>query len=83
MKKEGEGFQMDVLTEIRKVLKERGVSKQVDLNTEFKALGLDSLDLMDLVIEAEKKFGIKISDDKLMDIKTVADLVKIIEEVKK
>ncbi|WP_426605665.1 acyl carrier protein [Spiroplasma endosymbiont of Glossina fuscipes fuscipes] len=74
---------MDVLTEIRKVLKERGVSKQVDLNTEFKALVLDSLDLMDLVIEAEKKFGIKISDDKLMDIKTVADLVKIIEEVKK
>ncbi|WP_424526419.1 acyl carrier protein [Spiroplasma endosymbiont of Glossina fuscipes fuscipes] len=74
---------MDVLTEIRKVLKERGVSKQVDLNTEFKALVLDSLDLMDLVIEAEKKFGIKISDDKLMDIKTVADFVKIIEEVKK
>lgn len=74
---------MDVLTEIRKVLKERGVSKQVDLNTEFKSLGLDSLDLMDLVIEAEKKFGIQISDDKLMDIKTVADLVKIIEEVKK
>ncbi|WHQ37268.1 acyl carrier protein [Spiroplasma sp. SV19] len=74
---------MDVLNEIKKVLKEHGVSKQVDLNTEFKSLGLDSLDLMDLVIGAEKKFGIQIPDDKLTDIKTVADLVKIIEEIKK
>lgn len=74
---------MDVLNEIKKVLKERGVSKQVDLNTEFKLLGLDSLDLMDLVIGAEKKFGIQIPDNKLMDIKTVADLVKIVEEIKK
>ncbi|KAF0851992.1 MAG: acyl carrier protein [Spiroplasma poulsonii] len=74
---------MDVLNEVKKVLKEHGVSKQVDLNTEFKSIGLDSLDLMDLVIEAEKKIGIQIPDDKLMDIKTVADLVKIIEEIKK
>ncbi|MBW3058728.1 acyl carrier protein [Spiroplasma poulsonii] len=74
---------MDVLNEVKKVLKEHGVSKKVDLNTEFKSIGLDSLDLMDLVIEAEKKIGIQIPDDKLMDIKTVADLVKIIEEIKK
>ncbi|WP_338964400.1 MULTISPECIES: acyl carrier protein [unclassified Spiroplasma] len=74
---------MDVLNEVKKVLKEHGVSKQVDLNTEFKSIGLDSLDLIDLVIKAEKKIGIQIPDDKLMDIKTVADLVKIIEEIKK
>ncbi|WP_338954887.1 acyl carrier protein [Spiroplasma endosymbiont of Polydrusus cervinus] len=74
---------MNVLDEIKKVLKERGISKPIDLNTEFKSLGLDSLDLMDLVIEAEKKCGIQIPDDKLMDIKTVADLVDIINEIKK
>ncbi|WP_425379824.1 acyl carrier protein [Spiroplasma endosymbiont of Stenodema calcarata] len=74
---------MDVLNEVKKALKEHGVSKQIDLNTEFKSLGLDSLDLMDLVIKAEKKNGVQIPDDKLMDIKTVADLVKIIEEIKK
>ena len=74
---------MNVLDEIKKFLKERGISKPIDLNTKFKSLGLDSLDLMDLVIEAEKKCGIQIPDDKLMDIKTVADLVDIINEIKK
>lgn len=74
---------MNVLDEIKKVLKERGISKPIDLNAELKTLGLDSLDLMDLVIEAEKKCGIQIPDDKLMDIKTVADLVEVIKEIKK
>ncbi|MFU0251921.1 acyl carrier protein [Spiroplasma sp. Moj] len=74
---------MNVLDEIKKVLKERGISKPIDLNTEFKTLELDSLDLMDLVIEAEKKCGIQIPDDKLMDIKTVANLVEVIKEIKK
>ncbi|WP_425378009.1 acyl carrier protein [Spiroplasma endosymbiont of Polydrusus pterygomalis] len=74
---------MNVLDEIKKVLKEQGISKPIDLNTKFKSLGLDSLDLMDLVIEAEKKCGIQIHDDKLMDIKIVADLVDIINEIKK
>ncbi|WP_338990507.1 acyl carrier protein [Spiroplasma endosymbiont of Seladonia tumulorum] len=74
---------MNVLDEIKKVLKERGISKPINLNTEFKTLGLDSLDLMDLVIEAEKKCGIQIPDDKLMDIKTLADLVEVIKEIKK
>ncbi|WP_374695906.1 acyl carrier protein [Spiroplasma endosymbiont of Polydrusus formosus] len=74
---------MNVLGEIKKVLKEQGISKPIELNTEFKSLGLDSLDLMDLVIEAEKKCGIQIPDDKLMDIKTLADLVDIINEIKK
>ncbi|WFG98223.1 acyl carrier protein [Spiroplasma citri] len=74
---------MNVLDEVKKVLKECGISKSIDLNTEFKSLGLDSLDLMDLVIEAEKKCEIQIPDDKLMDIKTVADLVEVIKEIKK
>ncbi|AHF58218.1 acyl carrier protein [Spiroplasma eriocheiris] len=74
---------MNIMEELKKVLKQRGISKTVDLNTNFKDLGLDSLDLMDLVILAEEKLSIRIPDDKLTEIKTVNDLVKIIDDLKK
>ena len=74
---------MNIMEELKKVLKQRGISKTVDLNTNFKDLGLDSLDLMDLVILAEEKLLIRIPDDKLTEIKTVNDLVKIIDDLKK
>ncbi|AHF61430.1 hypothetical protein P344_06300 [Spiroplasma mirum ATCC 29335] len=74
---------MNIMEELKKVLKQRGISKTVDLNTNFKDLGLDSLDLMDLVILAEEKLSIRIPDDKLTEIKTLNDLVKIIDNLKK
>jgi len=43
-------------------------------------LGADSLDIMDLVIEIEDSFGIKIEDGRVKDIKTVGDIVSVIEE---
>lgn len=74
---------MNILNEIKKNLKKFKIYKLIDLNTEFKLLGLDSLDLMDLIIKIEKKYNIKIPDDKLYDIKIVKDLIKIIENIKK
>lgn len=35
---------------------------------------MDSLDMMELVIEMEKATGIKVENEKLIDIKTVGDL---------
>ena len=45
-------------------------------------LEMDSLDMMELVIEMEKETGIKIENEKLVDIKTVSDLLSYIEENK-
>ena len=44
-------------------------------------LGADSLDIMDLIIEIEDSFGIKIEDSKTNTIKTVGDIVTLIDEV--
>ena len=44
-------------------------------------LGADSLDIMDLIIEIEDNFGIKIEDSKVNTIKTVGDIVAVIDEV--
>lgn len=42
-------------------------------------LKIDSLDLAELIIEAEQAFGISIDDNKLNDVKTVKDVILLIE----
>ncbi len=43
-------------------------------------LGADSLDTVDLIMEFEKEFGVKIPDDAAEKIATVGDAIKFIEE---
>ncbi|VEU58774.1 phosphopantetheine-binding protein [Mycoplasmopsis gallinacea] len=42
-------------------------------------LKIDSLDLAELIIEAEQAFEISIDDNKLNDVKTVKDVILLIE----
>ena len=41
-------------------------------------LGIDSLDSVEIVLELESEFDVKISDDELADLKTVGDIVKLL-----
>ena len=43
-------------------------------------LDTDSLDLVELVMTMEEKFGIKISDEEAADIKTVGDAGEFVEK---
>lgn len=43
-------------------------------------LGADSLDMVELVMELEEKFGIQIKDDAMSTLQTVGDVVKFIDE---
>lgn len=42
-------------------------------------LGADSLDVVEIVMEVEKEFGIQIPDDAATQLTTVGDAVKYIE----
>ncbi len=42
-------------------------------------LGADSLDVVELIMSIEDEFDIMIPDDAAMEVKTVAQLVKLIE----
>lgn len=42
-------------------------------------LGADSLDIVDLVMSFEDEFGIEIPDEEVENVKTVGDIVKLIE----
>lgn len=78
---------MSYVDEVKKV-----VASQLNVADESKItedasfvddLNADSLDLVELVMELEKKFDIKIPQEDQEKIRTVADAVKYIEEHKK
>jgi len=50
----------------------------------FNDLGLDSLDIVDLVVALQKKFGIVIrSDERVRNIRTLGDIYQFILTIKK
>ncbi len=54
---------------------------QVTENASFTTdLGADSLDTVDLIMEFEKEFGIKIPDEEAEKIQTVGDAISYIEK---
>lgn len=46
-------------------------------------LGADSLDVVELLMTLEDEFGVSVSDEDAVKIKTVGDIAKIIEDSKK
>ena len=47
----------------------------------FEDLYIDSLDLVEIIIECEQEFGYPIKDDKVQNLKTVGDLVNLIKDL--
>ncbi|MGL4876392.1 MAG: acyl carrier protein [Clostridium sp.] len=68
-----------IFEEIREVVCEQlGVDEsEVKLETTFEELGADSLDLFQVVIEIEEKYGIQLEDAE--SIKCVKDAVDYVE----
>lgn len=55
---------------------------QDELNTDkllVEDLSCDSLDIFEIVMNIEKEFDIRVADDKYADLKTVGDLVNLVE----
>jgi acyl carrier protein len=72
----------DKLDKIKNIIAEQlGVSEdeiQEDSNL-VEDLDADSLDIVELVMAFEDEFGVKVPDDQLEHIKTVGDILKILE----
>ena len=43
-------------------------------------LGMSSFDLADTVVSVEEAYGVKIPDERFQELKTVADIVRVIRE---
>lgn len=58
----------------------RPVFKDSDLQ---KDLGMDSLDMVEIILNVEQEFDIRIPDDVASDVKTVQDIIDKINELSK
>ena len=73
--------QNEVLTGIREIVEEvAGVSPdQIEMEKSFTDdLDVDSLSMVEVVVAAEERFGIKIPDDEVTKMATVGDAVNFI-----
>jgi len=72
----------DLLATFKELLTEEfGVPEDdITLDATFEALGLDSLDVVELTLVLEEKTGVKLEDEELEDVRTVGDAVNKVKE---
>ncbi|MBO4540573.1 MAG: acyl carrier protein [Bacilli bacterium] len=61
------------------MFRERLNLESLDEASSLASLGLDSLDVVDMCLDVEEKFGIQFEMDELAQFKTVGDLFNSIE----
>lgn len=86
LKKDGiigtRGENMDYLAKIKEVLGPKLKGQELTETSNFKELGIDSLDLVDLVFQMEEALGVEFEDEELLKIETVGDLIQLVESKK-
>lgn len=70
---------MNTFEMIKSELAPKLKGKELTLESTFKDINVDSLDLADLVYQFEDKLNIRFEDDELMNLKTVQDVVNLID----
>ncbi len=69
----------EIIVEISKKV-DKDVS-QIDENMSFtNDLNLDSIDLVEMLMDIEEKYGIEIPDEEAIKIETIGDFIKIVQD---
>lgn len=56
-------------------------AEKIDMDTDLvRDLGVDSIDTVELIMAVEETYDITISDKEAQELKTVADVVELIED---
>jgi len=72
----------DTLTGLSEIIEEVAGVAAADVSPEktfTDDLDIDSLSMVEIAVQAEDRFGVKIPDDELANLKTVADAVAYID----
>ncbi|MCF0217989.1 MAG: acyl carrier protein [Malacoplasma sp.] len=75
----------EIISELNKVLKEKNINAKItekNTNISFKDSGIDSLQMIETVVAIESKLNITLPDEKLLELKTVKDLIDLIDKIK-
>lgn len=68
--------------EVFKAIKSK-TSKSFDENTIIRDLGLDSIDMVEMIADFEDTFGFSIPSSKVNSIKTIKDILDFLDELSK
>ena len=72
-----EGYVLETIKSFSNVQPEK-----VNKNSRFSELGLDSLDAIDLILDLEDKFGVRIKENEVLQIQSVMDAISIFHRYK-
>ena len=67
------------MEQFREMFAERLGVKNVDESKSLRDLGLDSLDVVEMCLDLEDRFGVSFETEELNSFKTVSDLFKSVE----
>lgn len=68
------------IDEVRALFAKKLHVSELDPNKSLKDLGLDSLDVVEMCLDLEDRYGIQFTAEELGEFKTVGDLLHSIEE---
>ncbi len=68
------------MEQFREMFAERLGVKKVDESKSLRDLGLDSLDIVEMCLDLEDRFGVNFETEELSSFKTVADLFQAVEK---
>ncbi len=75
-----------VFEKVKEVIAEQLGITQEEITKEsniIQDLGADSLDVIEMLMTLEDEYGITIPDDKISQVKTVGEVVSLIEDLQK
>ena len=71
---------MATITEIENLIKEKLNITEINKAATLADYGLDSLDVVEFILDLEDRFGITFAAEETKDLKTVGDLLTLIEK---
>ncbi len=73
---------MDYFDKIKEALSSKLKGQELTLDSNLRDLGIDSLDVVDLIMDLEEELEIEFSDEELMSIHTMKDVCDLIDKKK-
>ncbi len=64
---------------VKKLVKEKIGKDDIDYNATLATYGLDSLDVMEFIMDLEERFNVEFDGNQLSEVKTVGELLNYIE----
>ena len=74
---------MEILEIVKEKIKDRINVDSINYDDRLDELGLDSLDLVETMLKIEEAVGVEFTSDEIVELKTIQDVVNLIESKKK